>query len=733
MSPRRDPQSSTETTAPENPGAVSSTRDAAPPDGASPQDPSPAAAPLAPASTPVTPAAAATDATTPTTLTTPAATPAATARSAKPSKKLSATAPQKRQYIVGKNSGPLPAGVMPLDLNLFEANLKLSGIEVIKKLSPPAALAAFSGGAPAHVLVTRMTDDQASRVKQGTGGAVTIEPDHPVALSAPSLAPLLARDPGIAPANGGLPVTITVLGSDGTPVAGASVFLFGSVWPSQGTTDAAGLVELTVFEMPSTMRGLYVKPQADYWSFWMPQPPLDLSQNNIVTLTPFDATIPNFPGSQMVGWGQKAMKLDQLPPQLNGSGVRIGVIDSGAAPTHRDLHDILKGGYDTLSEPTATTSWQQDTVMHGSHCAGIIAGSDNGHGIRGFAPSAELFAYKIFPDGRFSNLIEALNHCIEDQVDVVNLSLGSDQRSDLVEQKLQEAKDLGIACIVAAGNSGGPVQYPAASKTVLAVSAVGRIGVFPEDSFHGTTMAAAATSDGYFSAKFSCFGSEIGVCGPGVAIISAVPPDNFAAWDGTSMATPHITGLAALLLAHHPDFHGPQAPFRARNARRVERLFQILKESARSIGIADRDRTGAGLPDATVALRVAAGAGATTGLSPAGLSTGPLGIPPGVTLPNRPPPGNGANANADAELTRLAATLAKAGLGNGSIGAASYDGAMANGRDEQLKQLSVVVGKAGLGQNAPPVSTLSFTPDQPEPGPQAAMAMLSERIRTAGL
>jgi subtilisin family serine protease len=482
--------------------------------------------------------------------------------------------------------------------------------------------------------------------------------------------------------------------------------------------------------MPSTMRGLYVKPQADYWSFWLPQPGLDLSQNNIVTLTSFDATIPDFPAHQMVGWGQKAMKLDQLPANLNGSGIKIGVIDSGAAPTHRDLHDILKGGYDTLSEPTATTSWQQDTVMHGSHCAGIIAGSDNGHGIRGFAPAAELFAYKIFPDGRFSNLIEALNKCIEDQVDVVNLSLGSDQRSDLVEQKLQEAKDLGIACIVAAGNSGGPVQYPAASKSVLAVSAVGKVGVYPEDSFHGTTMAAAATGEGYFSAKFSCFGSEIGVCGPGVAIISAVPPDNFAAWDGTSMATPHITGLAALILAHHPDFHGPQAPFRSRNAQRVERLFQVLKESARSIGIPDRDRTGAGLPDATVALRSAAGAGASSGLSPAGLSTAPLGMPSGTTLPNRPTAGHGGSA--DADLTRLAATLAKAGLGNGSIGPASYGGG-ANGGDEQLKQLSVLVGKAGLGQDKQQVSTFSFTPDQPEPGPQSAMAALSERMRTAGL
>ena len=718
MTPRRDTQLPTDTPAPggaasEHPGSMASPSIVVHAAGTSPQDVGPAAAsPLSPASVPVT--------------------PLSSVRVTKPLKKLTSTAPSKKQYIVGKKSGPTPAGVMPFDLNVFESNLKLSGIEVVKKLSPPAVLAAFSGGIEAHVLVTRMTDDEASRIKEGTRGAVMVEPDHPVALSQPSVMPLIGRDQGlVAPANGGLPVAITVLGKNDAPVAGASVFLFGSVWPSQGTTDASGQVELTVFEMPATLRGLYVKPQADYWSFWMQQPPLDLSQNNVVTLQSFDQTFANFPDRQLLGWGQKSMKLDQVPPQFNGAGIKIGVIDSGAAPTHRDLHDMLKGGYDTLVEATALSSWQVDTVMHGSHCAGIIAGSDNGRGIRGFAPAAELFAYKIFPDGRFSNLIDALNRCIEDQVDVVNLSLGSDQRSELVEQKLQEAKDLGIACIVAAGNSGGPVQYPAASKHVLAVSAVGKIGEFPNESYHTTTMAAAASRDGYFSAKFSCFGSEIGVCGPGVAIVSAVPPDNFAAWDGTSMATPHITGLAALVLAHHPDFNGAQAPYRGRNARRVERLFQILKESAQPIGISDRDRMGAGLPDATVALRAAAGTGTSAGLAPAGLSTMPLGTPAGGTLPNRPAPGIAASANA--ELTRLTATLAKAGLGNGAIGAASYDGGMANGRDDQLRQLSDVLGKAGLGQESQAVSTFSFTPDQPDPAPQTALAALAERIRTAGL
>jgi hypothetical protein len=91
----------------------------------------------------------------------------------------------------------------------------------------------------------------------------------------------------------------------------------------------------------------------------------------------------------------------------------------------------------------------------------------------------------------------------------------------------------------------------------------------------------------------------VAVCAPGVAITSSVPANNYAVWDGTSMAAPHITGLAALVLAHHPDFQGAYA---ARGAARVERLFQIIKASARSINFGEPGRTGFGLPDVMVAV-----------------------------------------------------------------------------------------------------------------------------------
>jgi subtilisin family serine protease len=234
----------------------------------------------------------------------------------------------------------------------------------------------------------------------------------------------------------------------------------------------------------------------------------------------------------------------------------------------------------------------------------VISGSANGQGIRGFAPDAHVIACKIFPGGAFSSLISALDFCMDQAVDVINLSLGSSERSEIVEQRLLRAKQMGIACIVAAGNSGGPVQYPATSPNVLAVAAIGKQGEFPQDSYHTQTLSDGAQGD-FFSAKFSCFGPEIAVCGPGVAVLSSVPPNNYAAWDGTSMAAPHITGLAALILAHHEDFKNR---FRERNAARVDRLFEILRQSARPVGVNDRTRVGAGMPDAVRALGLEAAA-----------------------------------------------------------------------------------------------------------------------------
>src|SRR5205823_5473320 len=160
----------------------------------------------------------------------------------------------------------------------------------------------------------------------------------------------------------------------------------------------------------------------------------------------------------------------------------IGVIDSGCDNSHPLLRHITHGK-DFTSGGT-DTSWSQDLVAHGTHCAGIINAASTEQGIVGCAPGAELHVFKVMPHGWISDLLAALHECIERELDLIHISVASDGFSELVAQKLREARLKGIACIAAAGNTGGPVTFPAMLPATMAVAAVGRLREFPSDSSH---------------------------------------------------------------------------------------------------------------------------------------------------------------------------------------------------------------------------------------------------------
>jgi len=513
---------------------------------------------------------------------------------------------RKGQFLIAarRPQGMQLAGLQPLQFAAIEKNLRESkDIEVVDTVGPKNIVGVLANGMTdvPSVIVARMTEQKASILHQQAQGRLIVERDQSLnLLDAPFSQPTMVS--GLTPVTGPtLTANVLVLGKDNAPVRDAEVYLFGSMLPATGVTDEKGMVTLSLFgETPQSVRSLYVKPKSDYWSFYQQQPDISTDEPNVVGLRPLSelSSLSNFPEQQVLGWGQKAMRLDQLPETYRGQGVKVAVIDSGAATTHVDLRKI-RFGFDVINKKTNPNTWNEDVIAHGSHCAGIIAGADNNTGVRGFAPDAEIHACKLFPGGQVSQLIDALEYCIERQIDVVNMSLGGVEPSEALEQQIIRAKRAGVACIVAAGNSGGRVQYPASSPNVLAVSAIGKLNEFPQDSYHSQTLTPLIDMNGFFAAKFSCFGPEVSVCAPGVAIPSSVPPDNYAAWDGTSMAAPHVTGLAALVLAHHPDFQGA---FKARGPERVERLFQIIRLSARRINIGDVSRTGYGLPDVMIAL-----------------------------------------------------------------------------------------------------------------------------------
>jgi len=386
-----------------------------------------------------------------------------------------------------------------------------------------------------------------------------------------------------------------VLGEEDRPVAGANICVFGSGLPAQAVTDASGQATVTFFDehngapgAPCTARAVYVRPAADHWERFIADPALG-DGTNLIRLRPLKQSFPNFPGERLVGWGQRMMKLDHLADGLDGGGVKIGLIDSGCDNTHPLLRHVTQGI--NVVEPSKPNTWTSDSLGHGTHCSGVIAagGGSRTAGVRGFAPDAELHIFKVFPGGRFSALIEALDECIERQIDVVHIGAGSDLASELVALKLAEARQKGVACIAAAGGSGRLAQFPAVAPGVLAVSAVGKLGEFPADSYHGQmALGQLVGADGIFIPKFSGYAPGAAVCAPGVAIVSTVPGGGYAAWDGASIAAAHVTGFAALLLAHYPLFRGAYA---TRGEHRVAALFETIRASG------DPSRVGGGLAD----------------------------------------------------------------------------------------------------------------------------------------
>jgi subtilisin len=461
---------------------------------------------------------------------------------------------------------------------------RAGGVEMVRTLTERGTLSP-------PIAVVRMSDEDAAMLCRSTGGEFVIEADRLLrAALLGGLSPQFQATALMTELGTGLTVTIRAMTEDNRPVAHAEVRLVGEQFATQGLTDEDGKVSLTLYgELPETVTELFVKPRSGYWGVWRHRPELVVGAVNPFTLrslSPPDA----------FDWGGKAMRFDRLPAECRGAGIKIALIDSGIAITHPQLAKI-DHGMDASGGPER--SWSQDITGHGTPCAGIISAvPDPAHGIRGYAPESELHVCRLPPDARCSDLVAALDYCLQTGIDLVCLGFGCERSSAIVAQRIAVAKQQGIGIIAAAGNIAGPVQFPACSPHVIAVGAIGQVGTYPDDSPHAFQAAAAAPlAGGVFLPSFSCRGPELDLCAPGVSVIGCQSPDGYAAGDGTSLAAAHVAAQAALILAHHSDFRDH---FASRDFRRVERLFQILKDTAQPIG--HPWHTGAGLPDAARAL-----------------------------------------------------------------------------------------------------------------------------------
>jgi subtilisin len=484
------------------------------------------------------------------------------------------------QYMIA------PAGPGVSGQALEERLNQLGNIEILRTrdrrdtVAPPIA-------------VVRMADDAAAALRRSAAGTLIIEPDLHL-RAASSVGTWSAFSPAAMMTTFGpdLKVTIRIVTEAGTPVEQAAVRIIGEQGSVQGLTDSDGSTDLALQgELPDTVAAIVVNPRFGSWGLWQQRPHLAADEVNTFTLKPL--ALP-----EALDWGGAAMQFDRIPAQCRGAGVKVALIDSGVATSHKQLTRI-DHGIDIRS--VEGKSWSKDAMSHGTPCAGLIsAAPEAAHGIRGYAPDSELHICKLPSDAYCSDLIVALDYCLQNAIDVACLGFGCARGSVLVEQRISEAKQNGMSLIAAAGNSAGAVLFPACSANVMAVGAVGQAGGFPDDSPQAAQAAAGvAVAGGFFVPPFCCRGPELDLCAPGVAVVACQSADGYAVCDGTSLAAAHVTALATLIFAHHSDFKGA---FAAKNFQRVERLFQILKDTAQPIG--HPWQTGAGLPDAARALGI---------------------------------------------------------------------------------------------------------------------------------
>ncbi|WP_260328407.1 S8 family serine peptidase [Streptomyces sp. Ag109_O5-1] len=519
---------------------------------------------------------------------------------------------------------PLPQQLLPLGVPepgmdaVCDHLERMPEVTVVRRLTPSDKLqsAGVQPSCPELVVV----EAPETQVPAMLSLHVHIEPDLPLSAAVPIGMPtagmLSLCDPGLVmPLDEPVDISVLVSGPDGEPLAGAGVFLIGAAWPSQGVTDPDGRVTLTLAtETAQSVQSLYIRPAGGYTDRWIHRPDLSATQDNLVTLTPLSKIYPELEQRQSYGWGQQAMRLDRLPPTFRAFGIKIAVIGTGVGTDHPDLKQRVRSGIDLVRR--TKEGWAHDPVGTGTHAAGVIAGADTGKGVIGIAVDAELEVCQVMPDGHLSDLIAALDHCIKQETDIAHIQVATPYPSALVSRKLADATAAGIACIAPVGDSGGPVSFPASLPTVFAVGALGAFGTYPPDTSQATHVGPQLSPEGLFAAPFSCHGPGVNAAAPGVSVLSCSSDGGYTALDGTVTASAHIAGLAALVLAHHEDFHSQLLP---RGPGRVQHLFEIIAASCRPLaapGTLDAVRTGRGLPDALTALGLVHGTQLAPALSP---------------------------------------------------------------------------------------------------------------------
>lgn len=285
-------------------------------------------------------------------------------------------------------------------------------------------------------------------------------------------------------------------------------------------------------------------------------------------------------------WGIKAVRANLSP--YTGKGIKLCVLDTGLDLQHPDF-----AGRSITSESFVHGTPVDDHQGHGTHCIGTAAGpfAGDGHPRYGVAPEADIFVGKVLDNrgsGREGWILAGMEWAIENRCEVISMSLGratqlGEPFDPIYESVGDAALENGCLIIAAAGNESArrfgfiaPVGAPANSPSIMAVAAV------------DAEMRIADFSSGGLNED----GGEVNIAGPGVDVFSSFPlPQRYRRLQGTSMATPHVAGVAALLAQSDPALRG-------------RALWEALRRGALDVGLPIRD-AGAGLVQAPGAVQKA--------------------------------------------------------------------------------------------------------------------------------
>lgn len=238
-------------------------------------------------------------------------------------------------------------------------------------------------------------------------------------------------------------------------------------------------------------------------------------------------------------WNITRVTADQAWLQgASGQGVKIGILDSGGDIDHPDLG--FAGGYNAVT--SIAGDWDDDLAGcngHGTHVAGIAAARNNGLGVVGVAPQAQLYAIKVFqyfsdmPCGSYqSTQMRGIQWAADSGIRVVNASLGGPTFNSAYQDLVSSITSRGVYLVVSAGNNNtSALQYPAAYVGALGVSAL---------------------TSSNTKASYSNYGSYVYIAAPGDGIYSTLPGGTYGSKSGTSMAAPHVVGVLAVLLSQFP-------------------------------------------------------------------------------------------------------------------------------------------------------------------------------------